>query len=835
MDEDESILYSVNEYTADGTKTQYEVSFENGYISRDHIQVRVWEADGETPVLNVTWEWVGDFQISIAPALASGRIVKIYRVTPVEAPLVDFSDGSVINERTLDLNADQAIDLIQELQDAVGSVLGWEDIATATAEAEAAAQAALDAAEAANAAAGDVPAVLAIINTKRALALARGRKPFARSWPEAVAMTDDNADMIGWAAEVGTTGGAGQDIFKVWNASDDIARAGSFRWAVDQAIANGGGRIIFVPVGQFNITLDSIVNITGPNITIDAPGRNVRLQALNNVEMLRVSAHNVIIKRLQFSRLPGLTVIDGDNVYERDFLAIRTPIADQVWIYQCTFTEPSDGAIDCAGSDVVPATPPCRFTIQNCLFRRCDKTLGLGSGATQLTPAPAWSENALDEDAVIIGTLADNVFDCCNERSPRCGTLAEIHSLNNYHNLTEYRRDSGIPGSPYCGVATTGGKLRVTGGYARLAWPTPGAKGWWAFTDPWNDTLNTGPGALLVEDSVVEDGLVNTEANQSYVNALPYTYEADVIPASDEDRETFAMAKYAAAGSQISNLSEKDYTFISEEDNEDADIYPDGYHVVNGEGGYFIKTSDPVAAPNFAKDPTSLALPRGNTLTVASGEITLRAGFSTFAIDTQGAASTDDLDVINWPLDTTDTEIIRDGMILALRASAVGRVTTFKASGQLAGADDIELSPYHYSLFVYEAGSDQWFYIGSTASGSAASGTYTPTGTAVANVSANTPQSSRWVRQGSNVTVTGSVSITPTAATTSTSLGLSLPVASDLTSAIHLNGVAVSADGTNAVMGSVIADITNDRATLLFNSIGTSARTFQYTYSYRVN
>ena len=134
---------SLNEYVCDGTKTEFEVSFAGGYLSRDHILAVV--ADGKDVngnLLNeveVSFVWVNDYSVSITPAVAVGKILRIYRNTPFSAPIVDFSDGSIVTEATLDLNAKQAVFLAAELRDRFGSIIDPALTAIYAARAEAAA------------------------------------------------------------------------------------------------------------------------------------------------------------------------------------------------------------------------------------------------------------------------------------------------------------------------------------------------------------------------------------------------------------------------------------------------------------------------------------------------------------------------------------------------------------------------------------------------------------------------------------------------------------------------------------------------------------------------
>lgn len=144
---DDTGLLSINQYTADGSQTQFELSFAGGYLNRDHIHVMVFSDATLSDGVTTPFTWVSDFQISITPAVASGKIIRIYRQTPYDRPQVDFSDGSIINEKTLDLNAEQAVFLAAELRDRYGLSYEIEGIGETVAAGIAASEAAIAAKE----------------------------------------------------------------------------------------------------------------------------------------------------------------------------------------------------------------------------------------------------------------------------------------------------------------------------------------------------------------------------------------------------------------------------------------------------------------------------------------------------------------------------------------------------------------------------------------------------------------------------------------------------------------------------------------------------------------
>jgi hypothetical protein len=115
-----------------------------------------------------------------------------------------------------------------------------------------------------------------------------------------------------------------------------------------------------------------------------------------------------------------------------------------------------------------------------------------------------------------------------------------------------------------------------------------------------------------------------------------------------------------------------------------------------------------------------------------------------------------------------------------------------------------------------------------------ASGTYTPSATAVANVDSATPGLAKYLRVGNIVHVSGSIVVDTTAgAPTVTRLRLSLPIASALTNSNQLDGV-LCADSSVNWSGFVLGDAANDAAELYWNVYTSNAQTYRYTFSYQV-
>lgn len=114
-----------------------------------------------------------------------------------------------------------------------------------------------------------------------------------------------------------------------------------------------------------------------------------------------------------------------------------------------------------------------------------------------------------------------------------------------------------------------------------------------------------------------------------------------------------------------------------------------------------------------------------------------------------------------------------------------------------------------------------------------ASGTYTPTFTALLNVASTGSPSGFWVRVGNVVVCFVTGTIDPTAAAgTITTMGVSLPIASNLTGN-DLIGVTVHDQGGNSeLLGLISADITNDRGQVQYFPTDTASRGFGAVFGY---
>lgn len=114
-----------------------------------------------------------------------------------------------------------------------------------------------------------------------------------------------------------------------------------------------------------------------------------------------------------------------------------------------------------------------------------------------------------------------------------------------------------------------------------------------------------------------------------------------------------------------------------------------------------------------------------------------------------------------------------------------------------------------------------------------AAGVYTPTLTNVANIDASTAYECQYLRVGTTVCVSGKVDVDPTLTTTSTKLGISLPIASNFGAVEDCAGTA-AASAIAGQCAAILGDIANDRAQMEFISGDVTNQPMAFVFEYQI-
>lgn len=118
-------------------------------------------------------------------------------------------------------------------------------------------------------------------------------------------------------------------------------------------------------------------------------------------------------------------------------------------------------------------------------------------------------------------------------------------------------------------------------------------------------------------------------------------------------------------------------------------------------------------------------------------------------------------------------------------------------------------------------------------SGTMGWGTYTPTMTAVTNISSITSAAAQYSRNGNVVTVSGTYTLSVATGALPTEFGISLPIASDFSNGLQCGGMAAAADFTEVMP--IFSDSINNRADVFGVAANTTnSHTCAYTFTYQI-
>jgi pectate lyase len=550
-------------------------------------------------------------------------------------------------------------------------------------------------------------------------------QPKARAYsrPEALDMVQDElSGFVGFAEDSSTTGGYGYPVYWVTRSSDDPNTPGTLRYAIAQASAGGGGRIIFDPRDEIDLILASRINVPA-NCTIAAPGRNVRIRAWSDTALFNVPTTNIIIRYLELSHLidptginnklvfgdPGYDADQGGPANQADAITVIPTTADKIWIDECTFQHLSDGAIDVSSSALTNASGgPCHFTVSRSIVRGQYKSMLCGSSSTAAGDVPYTNSRK------VFGTYFENWYDHCAERHPRVGALGYADSVNNVFDIAQLQTDDGVATGAY-GIAslyggwvqTRGDLFRSLDGVATLAVQTSDGT-----SIPESATINSG--------SATEGGLTIQTRNTGTPTALPYSLTAQTVPDVGPARKDWADTIRRNAGARAEAMPRGE--FIYDED---------GTKTVNGitirsapGGGQFqidSRQDNTVPIPEALSGASAAALwTRGSTKTLSSDTLTIDGTATVWAVNPE-SGTTDNISTINGGVDN-QLCLIRPASSSYTLSFITGGNITLGSSGtfSLTGSKDC-------ALLRYDAGIGAWVVISQPGKKSAAQSDSTAT------------------------------------------------------------------------------------------------------------
>jgi hypothetical protein len=253
----------------------------------------------------------------------------------------------------------------------------------------------------------------------------------------------------------------------------------------------------------------------------------------------------------------------------------------------------------------------------------------------------------------------------------------------------------------------------------------------------------------------------------------------------------------------------------------------------SGNGGTFTMTNDlflttstsdfigvGLAAPTSSFDMSASVA--SGAITTVTGNTTLNTTHHTVLVDATSGNIT-----ITLPSVSSITR--REYIIKKIDASTNTVTVDANSTQVIDGALTQVLRTQWQGIQIKNTGTSGAWYI---LSDKASDGTYTPTLTNTSNIDSSTPSIFQYSRVGNVVTVSGMITIDPTATTTAV-LQFTLPIASNIGGVAEVagNGIPVSFSPAGYILG----DVATDRAVLTFPAAGTVADDFIVHFTYKIN
>jgi len=115
------VRHSMQAFEGDGSTGPFEFNFSGGYIYAAHVKAYRYDPGTNTShPLAITL--IGPNQAQSSEPIPTGQYIVLYRDTPKGTPLVDYTEGAVLDEANLDTTAQQAVFAAAEMVDRFDTV-----------------------------------------------------------------------------------------------------------------------------------------------------------------------------------------------------------------------------------------------------------------------------------------------------------------------------------------------------------------------------------------------------------------------------------------------------------------------------------------------------------------------------------------------------------------------------------------------------------------------------------------------------------------------------------------------------------------------------------------
>jgi len=115
------VRHSMQTFAGDNTTGPFDFNFSGGYIHPTHVKAYRYDPDAATSH-PLTLTLIGQSQAVSSEPIPVGQYIVLYRDTPKGEPLVDYTEGAVLDESNLDTTAQQAVFAAAEMVDRFDAV-----------------------------------------------------------------------------------------------------------------------------------------------------------------------------------------------------------------------------------------------------------------------------------------------------------------------------------------------------------------------------------------------------------------------------------------------------------------------------------------------------------------------------------------------------------------------------------------------------------------------------------------------------------------------------------------------------------------------------------------
>lgn len=319
--------YATHRFEGDGVTVDFEFNFAGGYLDKDHVLAFIEdETRVQVQIPHDSLVFVGPNQLRIPTAVVVGSTLIIRRDTPKDLPLIDFTDGGILNETNLNTTTEQAVFASAEMVDLFADLLdAFRGVNTDVIDALGFAMEALRVANEAKSLATTAVTLATSANDKSDLALARANAALADAQAAAAAaLAAVNASIAAQEAAEHAAEAADEAALAAREAADAVAAILAAAKKMEVAL---------YVYGRMQFANEEVVRyLVVRSFKLDPDLTQSVLQVAPSATfILNIYKNGLVVGTINFGvgNLTGIVSIPSEVVFETsDVLSIATIVGD---------------------------------------------------------------------------------------------------------------------------------------------------------------------------------------------------------------------------------------------------------------------------------------------------------------------------------------------------------------------------------------------------------------------------------------------------------------------------------------------------------------------------